>query len=116
MNSVAIVGAGITGLTAAYRLRLMGIPVTVFESSSRAGGMIRTATRDGFTFEFGPNTILETSPRVNSLIDSLGIEPKKIRPSSAARRRYIVRNSQLHELPWSPVGAISTSLFSLRAK
>lgn len=40
MKSVAIIGAGITGLTAAFYLKRAGVPVTVFEASGRAGGVI----------------------------------------------------------------------------
>ena len=116
MNSVAIVGAGITGLTAAYRLQKYGIPVTVYEASPQTGGMIRTTSRDGFTFELGPNTIMETSPRVRALIRSVGLEQQRIQPSPDARRRYIVRGSRLHAVPQSPADAIWTRLFTLGAK
>lgn len=116
MNSVAIVGAGITGLTAAFRLRASGLPVTVYESSSRVGGMIRTATRDGFTFELGPNTIIETSQRVRALVTAAGIDKHRIQPLSVAKRRYIVRDSRLHLVPQSPADAVRTGLFSLAAK
>jgi predicted NAD/FAD-binding protein len=37
MKSVAIIGAGITGLTAAFYLKRKGIPVTVYEASRRVG-------------------------------------------------------------------------------
>ena len=39
-ESIAIVGAGPAGLTAAQDLHLMGYPVTVFESSDKVGGML----------------------------------------------------------------------------
>ena len=42
MKTVAIIGAGITGLSAAYRLRQSQVPVTVYEAGGRVGGVIRT--------------------------------------------------------------------------
>ena len=57
MKRVAIVGGGITGLTAAYRLRQRHFDVTLFEADSRVGGVIRTEASDGFLSEAGPNSI-----------------------------------------------------------
>jgi oxygen-dependent protoporphyrinogen oxidase len=56
MKSVAIIGAGITGLTAAYYLKRAGMVVTVYEASGRAGGVIRSVRRDGYLAECGPNS------------------------------------------------------------
>lgn len=53
MNSVAIIGAGITGLTVALRLKKRGIPVVVYEAGERVGGVIQTIQRDGFLVECG---------------------------------------------------------------
>jgi len=60
MKSVAIIGAGITGLTAAFYLKRKGVPVTVYEAGPRAGGVIQSFRKDGFLAESGPNTVLET--------------------------------------------------------
>ena len=49
--SVAIIGGGITGLTAAFRLGRAGVPVTVYEASPRTGGVIQTTRTDGFLAE-----------------------------------------------------------------
>src|ERR1039458_10350701 len=68
MTPVAIVGGGISGLTAAFYLQQRNIPVTLYESSSRVGGVIQTAPRDGFLVEGGPNTILESAPEVSLLV------------------------------------------------
>jgi oxygen-dependent protoporphyrinogen oxidase len=58
MSSVAIIGGGITGLTAAFYLQRKGFPVTLYESSDRVGGVIESLREGGYLAEFGPNTIL----------------------------------------------------------
>jgi protoporphyrinogen oxidase len=45
---VAVIGAGLTGLSAAVELRDRGASVTVLESAARVGGVITTVKRDGF--------------------------------------------------------------------
>ena len=72
MRSVAIIGAGITGLTAAFYLKRKGVPVTVYEASDRVGGAIQSVRMEGYLAEFGPNTILETSPKVTQLVCDAG--------------------------------------------
>ncbi len=48
MKPVAIIGGGITGLTAAFRLQQKQIPVTFYEAGSRVGGVIRSVREDGY--------------------------------------------------------------------
>ena len=116
MNSVAIIGAGITGLTAAYKLHQAGIPVTVYESSGHAGGVIQSVRRGGYLAETGPNTILETSPEIPALIRDLGLEPRRMYSDPRADKRYLVRDRKLVALPASPLGFAGTRLFSGAAK
>ena len=90
MTSVAIIGGGITGLTAAFELHRQGVPVTVYEASSRVGGVIESIRQDGFLAEFGPNTILETSPRIGQLINEAGLQSRRLDPDPQASARYVV--------------------------
>jgi hypothetical protein len=66
MKPIAIIGGGITGLTAAFRLRQKNLPVTLYEASARVGGVIETGRHQGYLAECGPNTILETSPKIGA--------------------------------------------------
>ena len=116
MKPVAIVGAGITGLTAAFYLQQRGIPVVVYEASSRTGGMIQTTSHGGFLAELGPNTIMTNSVAVPRLMKDLGLESRRVLPSATATTRYIVRNGRLVRVPQSLPGAIGTALLSLSAK
>ena len=92
MNSVAIIGGGITGLSAGYRLAQSGANVKVFDASARVGGVIQSIRSDGRLVEFGPNSILETSPVVTQLIADLGLQDSRIDASPSADRRYVVRD------------------------
>lgn len=116
MSSVAIIGAGITGLTAAFYLKRHGIPVTVYESSGRVGGVIQSLKRDGYLAEFGPNTILETSPKIGQLVRDAGLAQRRLDPNPKAEARYVVRYKRPIEMPGSPLGFFTTELFSAKAK
>jgi oxygen-dependent protoporphyrinogen oxidase len=117
-KSVAVIGAGITGLTAAFRLQQSGHAVTIFEASKRAGGVIRSIHRDGWLAECGPNTMLETSPRITRLVEdpALGIAHRRRDASPLGGNRFILKNGKPVMLPGSPVGFLKTRLFSGRAK
>ncbi len=116
MKSVAIIGAGITGLTAAFYLKRKGVPVAVYEASGRVGGVIQSIRRDGFLAEFGPNTILETSPKIAQLVRDAGLESRKLASDPKAEARYVVRYGRPIEMPSSPLGFFATKLFTAKAK
>jgi len=116
MKPVAIIGAGVTGLTAAFYLKRGGVPVTVFEAGGRAGGVIQSIRKEGFLAEFGPNTILETSPKIAQLVRDAGLESRRLNTDSKAQARYLVRYGQPIEMPGSPLGFFTTKLFSAKAK
>lgn len=116
MKSVAIIGAGITGLTAAYRLHRENIPVTVYEAGPRVGGPMQTISRDGYLAECGPNSILETSPLISNLVNEVGLESRRVYCNPAAKKRFIVRDGQAVPAPDSAKAFFATRLFSTAAK
>ncbi|MCB1126134.1 MAG: protoporphyrinogen oxidase [Verrucomicrobiae bacterium] len=115
-HSIAIVGAGITGLTAAFRLRQRGLPVTVYEASDRVGVVIRSVREDGYLAEFGPNSVLDISPVIRALIKDLDLESHRIYSDPAAENRYLVRWRRPVLMPASPPGFLTCKLFSWSAK
>ena len=116
LKSVAVIGGGITGLTAAFYLKRAGVPVTLYEAGSRPGGVIQSLRRDGYLAEFGPNTILETSPKIAQLVRDAGLQSRRLEPDPKAAPRYVVRYKRPIEMPGTPPGFLTTKLFTLKAK
>jgi protoporphyrinogen/coproporphyrinogen III oxidase len=115
-SDVVVIGAGISGLAVAHGLARRGRTVTVLEAASTPGGVIGTARRDGALFERGPNSTLDTSPKIGELLREIGIEGERANASEAAAIRYIVRDGALAALPTSPPAFFTTKAFSLGAK
>ncbi|WP_372369526.1 protoporphyrinogen oxidase [Candidatus Uabimicrobium sp. HlEnr_7] len=116
MKKIAIVGAGIAGLTAACLLKRRGYDIRVFEQGTNVGGVMRSVREGEYLAEFGPNTILESSPEVSEFFNSLGLENRKVYPENCAKIRYIVCRGKLVALPMSPPAFLKSNLFPPRAK
>lgn len=115
MTPAVVLGAGISGLAAAHRLRATGHQVIVLEASNRPGGILRTTEIGGCRFELGPNTV-QRSPELVALCRDAGVEDKLITASSAARRRYLLKGGKLMAVPGSPPALITSPLFSAIGK
>jgi oxygen-dependent protoporphyrinogen oxidase len=111
-----VIGAGISGLTAAFRLKLGGRRVAVLEAAPRVGGAIETVSEAGWRFEMGPNTVLENHESVGRLIHDAGLDGEKIVAASSAKRRYLYKGGRLVPLPGGPGGFLTTPLFPVSAK
>jgi len=116
VHSVAVIGGGVTGLTVAFCLKGKGVPVTVYEASRRVGGVIQSIREGGFLAEFGPNTILETSPRIGQLVRDAGLAGRRLDPDPKAEARYVVRYGRPVAMPSSPLGFFTSELFTAKAK
>jgi oxygen-dependent protoporphyrinogen oxidase len=113
---VLVVGAGISGLVAAFRLKERGASVEMLELAPRAGGVLGTRHRNGALVEHGPNSTLDSTPVINELLDRVGMRAERIAANPVATTRFIVRNGKLVALPASPGAFFGTSAFSLAAK
>src|SRR5215213_3911304 len=116
MAAIAVIGAGLTGLTAAYRLKQRGNHVVVYEAADRIGGAVKSERQGGYLAELGANSMSSPAPAVADLLRDLGLDGTRVTASPAARRRYIVRRGKLIELPMSPSELLTSRLLSNSAK
>jgi oxygen-dependent protoporphyrinogen oxidase len=99
---IAIVGGGISGLTAAYILHRdysESCEFTLFEAENRVGGIIETVHMDGFTIECGPDSWVTEKPGAEQLARELGLADELLGSNDHARRTYIARDRSLASLP-----------------
>ncbi|GAB4848011.1 Acyl-coenzyme A oxidase 2 [Ancistrocladus abbreviatus] len=112
---VAVVGAGVSGLAAACKLKSHGVSVTLFEADQRAGGKIKSVIRDGLIWDEGANTMTENEREVTKLLDDLGLREKQQFPISQ-HKRYIARNGLPLLLPSNPIALIKSNILSAQSK
>jgi oxygen-dependent protoporphyrinogen oxidase len=116
VGAVAVIGAGITGLTAAYCLKRRGIRVVVYEAGNRIGGVIKSESRDGYLAELGPNSMSRPAPPVLEILTDLGLTPAMVQSSPGARGRHIVKRGKLVRIPTNPAEVLTSRLLSNAAK
>lgn len=115
-TEVAVIGAGLTGLTLAHNLRKKNRDFVVLERSSNVGGVINTVKKDGFLFETGPNTGVLGNDYVPDLFDELSGYCKLEVAGKNVNKRYIFRKGRLEPLPSGLTGGITTPLFTFGDK
>ena len=129
MKRIAIIGGGISGLSAAFALeqkRVAGVPLeyTLFESSSRLGGVLLTERMDGCLIEAGPDSFLTEKPWAIDLCRQVGLADQLVGSNDAQRKTYILVKGKLvvipdglmFMVPTKVLPTIFSRLFSLRTK
>jgi protoporphyrinogen/coproporphyrinogen III oxidase len=104
MKRIAIIGGGISGLSAAYTIdekRRSGAPVqyVLFESSPRLGGVLVTDRVDGCIIEAGPDSFLTEKPWAADLCGKIGLGDQLIGSNDSERKTYIVSKGKLVVMP-----------------
>ena len=113
---VAVIGGGISGLSAAFWLLQNGMETIVLEQAHRPGGIIRSEGADGFLVDYAANCLLNYLPEVNTLCDVVGVRDEQIYRSEAARNRYLLKNGRPVRFPRGPLGFVRTNLWSIKGK
>lgn len=111
-----IIGAGLTGLTAAYYLNKRGKSFLVLDKSDRVGGVISTRQVNGFLYEEGPNTGIIGTPEIAELFEAIKDDCKIIEANDQVNARYILKDGNWEILPSGLIGGIKTPLFTLKDK
>src|SRR3989304_3113720 len=113
---VAVSGGGISGLSVACWLLQNGIDTIVLEQTSRAGGVIKSESVDGYLVDHAANCLLNYLPEVNTLCDMVGVRKEQSYRSEAARNRYLLKNGRPVRFPHGPLEFIGTNLWSMWGK
>ena len=109
-TTVAIIGGGISGLSAAYALHKRQVPYLLLEAGPSLGGVIRTETRDGFLLEGGPDSMLAQKPEGIALCRELGLGERLVPTNPDLRSVYILHRRKLHPLPEGMMLAVPTKI------
>lgn len=118
MPRLVVVGAGVSGLAAAWAARAdaakAGVPleIVVLERDGTIGGKARTVRRDGFLVETGPTSYLDDSLALDALIADAGLAPHKLAASAPAAHRFLVMGGRLRELGPGPLQFFTSGILS----
>ncbi|ABG58845.1 protoporphyrinogen oxidase [Cytophaga hutchinsonii] len=112
---IAIIGAGISGLTLAYQLQQAGKPYILFESNSRPGGYINSQRFGKYLLEVGPNSIL-VDKKLEEFIHELNLD-KLFEPAAIINKnRFIYKDANIQQVPSGPLSFLTGRFFSAKTK
>ncbi len=112
---VAVVGAGISGLTCAFALRQRGIRAGLFEASAEPGGCIRTTRSGRYIADRGPQTF-QLSDSVLALVKRLGLEKELVQLDRESVKPYLYHRGRLVQAPMALGAFLASPLLSVGAK
>ncbi len=98
---IAVIGCGISGLTAAYRLSklLPAAELELFEASDRLGGVLHTAIDGDYLLELGADSFIDKLPAAVELCHELGLSDQIIPTNQQHRRALVLHGGKLHPVP-----------------
>ena len=116
MAAVVVVGGGLGGLTAAYRLSRLhpNADIRLLEAVSETGGLLKTESTDNFRIDRGPDSILTEKKEALDLAKEIGLSDQIISPETKNRGAYVVCRGKLERMPtgFSVVGTSNLETLS----
>lgn len=110
---IAIVGAGITGLSLAKLLQDRGLDFRLYEAQDRPGGNIGTLQEGPYTLETGPNSI-RMNETFHHLVEDLGLRPDLRFSAPEAKKRFVLRGGRYKSMPLGPPSLLFGSFFTFK--
>lgn len=107
-----VLGAGLSGLSLAFRAGMLGQRVVVLESSPRVGGCIRSHEDNGLWFELGAHTAYNSYGGMVALIEATNLEDRLVQRAEPRKVFGLLKDGQytwltppkvLKKLSWWPM-------------
>jgi len=112
---LVVIGAGLSGLAAAWTAHRHGWRVCVLEAGRTPGGKVRSERRDGYLLEWGPMAFPGSARAVWKLIEDIGLQ-SDIVAGQPPGDRFVYRNRRARRLPQGPGSLLSGDYMSLGGK
>lgn len=112
---LAVVGAGLSGLAAAWSAHKQGASVCVLEAGRNPGGKVRSERRDGYLLEWGPMAFPGTATEVWQVLREVGLRDEVV-AGLPPGDRYVYRNRRARRLPQGPSSLLGGDYMSLGGK
>lgn len=113
---VAIIGGGVSGLSAAFELNGHGHKVVVLERQVRPGGNAQSERFDGFLMEHGPSSVNAQAMEAVGLSRDLGLESLRTELGTQVKSRYLVGGGRLQGISTHPLGFLMSGYLSPMAR
>lgn len=113
---IAVIGAGLYGLTTAYYLNANGYRVQVFEKGDEPGGIVKTFSEGGWALNQPIPFAVDNNGDIAELLKELDLQKSLLYSNSSAGNKFILRNNQLHLLPTNLSALFGSKLLSGKAK
>ncbi len=117
IKDTLIIGAGLSGLTVAWKLKqIPGHSILLLDQSDRAGGAISSHSEQDYLAEGGPHGFLDNCPESQTLLSETGLDQECLKAPLSKFVRYVCMDGKLRLIPQSPPKILAAPLISPLAK